>query len=185
MLSAGSVEGAANLVIPQFATSSLFSLSDGLLLSLSQSDYMSIISLVPSSSLLHSQGEDSQPSVDLSTVMSSLNVPVALPSTSDPLYDSHAALSPELPQPAASSSLAVYGEEMERLHDLFLDSPGPYYRIQRIIDGLFTSGLPERQTDRFCNTLQEELQLAGVSLFLVQNNLEYVQIVRVSCWHEA
>ena len=179
MLSAGSVEGAANLVIPQFATSSLFSLSDGLLLSLSQSDYMSIISLVPSSSLLHSQGEDSQPSVDLSAVMSSLNVPVALPPSSDPLYDSHAALSPELPQPA------VYGEEMERLHDLFLDSPGPYYRIQRIIDGLFTSGLPERQTDRFCNTLQEELQLAGVSLFLVQNNLEYVHIVRVSCWHEA
>lgn len=180
MLSAGSVEGAANLVIPQFATASLFSLSDGLLLSLSQSDYMSVISLVPSSSLLHSQGEDSQPSVDLSAVMSSLNVPATLPPTSDPLYDSHAAVSPELPQPVPSSSLAVYGEEMERLHDLFLDSPGPYYRIQRIVDGLFTSGLPEPRADRFCSALQEELQLAGVSLFLVRGNLEYVQIVRAA-----
>ena len=113
--------------------------------------------------------------------MSSLNVPVALSPTSDPLYDRHAALSPELPQSVPSSSLAVYGEEMERLHDLVLDSPGPYYRIQRILDGLFTSGLPEPRADRFCSALQEELQLAGVSLFLVQNNLEYVQLVRAAC----
>lgn len=182
MLSAGSIEGASNLVIPQFSTSSLFSLSDGLLLSLSQSDYMSIISLVAASSTSHSQGEDLQPSVDLPTVMSSLNAPNTLPPSSDPLYDRYAAISPELPQASASSSFAAYGEEMERLHDLFLDNPSTYYRIQCIIDDLFVSGLPEPRADRFCSALQKELQLAGVSLFLMYDNLNCVEIVQVVRW---
>lgn len=53
MLVPGAVYGASNLLIPQFATYSLFSLSNGFLLSLSQSDYMSVISLVSSPVVFH------------------------------------------------------------------------------------------------------------------------------------
>ena len=53
MLVPGAVYGASNLLIPQFATYYLFSLSHGFLLSLSQSDYMSVISLVGSRAVLH------------------------------------------------------------------------------------------------------------------------------------
>lgn len=46
LLTTGSVFGESNLLIPSYATSSLFSLTDGMYLRLTQENYMSIISLV-------------------------------------------------------------------------------------------------------------------------------------------
>ena len=46
VLTAGSVFGEGNLLVPAYATSSLFSLTCGMYLRLTQEDYMSILSLV-------------------------------------------------------------------------------------------------------------------------------------------
>ena len=74
-LTSGSVYGSSFLIVPQFATYSLFSLTDGLAVSLSQSDYMSVISL---------GNEVESDRKDISLFISSLNVEAPM---GDALYD--------------------------------------------------------------------------------------------------
>lgn len=117
-------------------------------------------------------------------MMSSLNAATA-PPAGDPLYDSHASIHPELPRQADSRATGVYGEEMERLHDLFLSNPAQFYQIVRFVDCLFDSGRDERNIDRFCDNLLREVHLDGISFFLTRSNTECYEIVRVLALREA
>ena len=117
--------------------------------------------------------------------MSSLNSAATAPPTNDPLYDSHASIKPELPRQAESRATDVYGEEMERLHDLFLSNPAQFYQILRLMDHLFDSGKDERDIDRFCASLLQEVHLGGISFYLTRRNTECYEIVCVPPLGEA
>ena len=161
-MTSGSVYGASFLVVPQFATNSLFSLTDGLAASLSQSDYMSVISLGSESQIIQK---------DISQFISSLNVEHLV---GDALYDI-----PKRPLTALqqSANLIMYAEQIEALHDHFLSISAHYQSSLVILNSLFEKQEDKSCADHVCSIIMSECKLDGIRLFLNQGNEELIQIV--------
>lgn len=175
-LTSGSVYGSSFLIVPQFATYSLFSLTDGLAVSLSQSDYMSVISL---------GNEAESDRKDISLFISSLNVETPM---GDALYDM-----PRKPQTIKQvpTNLIEYAERVEAIRDQYMISAEWYQVSIHVLDALFDNRREQSCASHVCKTILEEMKLDGVKLFITKGNEDmeqivhcYESLVRCSVWKE-
>ena len=175
-LTSGSVYGSSFLIVPQFATYSLFSLTDGLAVSLSQSDYMSVISL---------GNEVESDRKDISLFISSLNVEAPM---GDALYDM-----PRKPQTIKQvpTNLIEYAERVEAIRDQYMISAEWYQVSIRVLEALFDNRREQSCASHICKTILEEMKLDGVKLFITKSNEDmeqivhfYKSLVRCSVWKE-
>lgn len=131
-------------------------------MSLSQSDYMSVISL---------GNEIENDHKDISLFISSLNVETPV---GDALYDI-----PRKPQAIkhSSTNLAEYAERVEAIRDQYLISAEWYQVCIRVLEVLFENRREQTCSSHVCQEILDSMKLDGVKLFLTQSNEELKLIV--------
>lgn len=137
-------------------------MTDGFAVSLSQSDYMSVISLGSEAPSDHK---------DLSLYISSLNVETP---AGDALYDI-----PRRPETIKQDplNLSEYAERVEAIRDQYMISAEWYQVCIRVLDALFDNRREQSCASHVCQTILEEMKLDGVKLFIPQGNEDLKPVV--------